>query len=76
MTSRHTEPDLRKNERVNVERWTDRWDASQFIDIRVENPVHETDARTLVGILIGQLDVNLPVTASERCYHWLVDAEF
>jgi hypothetical protein len=32
----------------------------QLIDIRVEYSIDKADAGTLVGILIGQLDVDLP----------------
>jgi hypothetical protein len=37
----------------------------QFIDIRVEDPVNEADARGLVGVLVWQLDVHLPNSAFE-----------
>jgi hypothetical protein len=40
----------------------------QFIDVGMKNPVHEADARTLVRVLIGQLDVDLPRTTFKRCY--------
>jgi hypothetical protein len=40
----------------------------QLVDVGMENAVHEADARTLVRILIGQLDVDLPKTTSEGCY--------
>lgn len=33
----------------------------------MEDTVHETNAGALVGILVGQLDVDLPKTALERC---------
>jgi len=40
----------------------------QFIDIRVEDAVHETDARRLVWVLVGQLNVDFPDAAFEgRC---------
>jgi hypothetical protein len=39
----------------------------QLIDVWVENAVHEAYARTLVRILIWQLDVDLPESASEWC---------
>jgi hypothetical protein len=41
----------------------------QFIDVGVEYPVHEADARTLVRVLVWQLDVDLPEAALEgRCW--------
>jgi predicted dinucleotide-utilizing enzyme len=39
----------------------------QLVDVWVEDAVHEAYARTLVRILIWQLDVDLPESASERC---------
>ena len=41
---------------------------SQFINIRVEDTVHEANAGALVGVLVGQLDVNLPETTLEWGY--------
>ena len=40
----------------------------------MEDLVHEADRRTLVGILLGQLDVNTPDTALERSYTRSVQA--
>jgi hypothetical protein len=40
---------------------------SQLVDVWVENAVHESNARTLIRVLIGQFDVDLPVTTGERC---------
>lgn len=40
----------------------------QFIDIRVENLVHESNARGLEGVLVRELNVDLPYTSSEGCY--------
>lgn len=37
----------------------------QLVDIGVEDAVHEADARALVGVCIGELDVDLPETAGE-----------
>lgn len=34
----------------------------QFIDVWVENAVDETDARALVGVLIRQFNMKLPVS--------------
>ena len=39
----------------------------QLIDVRVEDTVHESDRGRLVGVLIGELDVDFPVAALERC---------
>ena len=38
----------------------------QFIDIGVEDAIHEADTRRLVRVLVGQLDVDLPNAAFER----------
>lgn len=38
----------------------------------MEYPVYKADARALVGILIGKLDVNLPEAALEGSYISLV----
>jgi hypothetical protein len=39
----------------------------QFIDVWVKYPVNEAYAGALVRILVGQLDVDLPVAALEWC---------
>ena len=39
----------------------------QLINIRVEYLVHEAYAGGLERVLIGQLDVDLPDAACERC---------
>lgn len=39
----------------------------QLIDVGMEYSIHESDAGTLVRILVGELDVNLPETALEGC---------
>lgn len=36
----------------------------------MEDPVHEADARALIGVLIGQLDVDLPQATLEGCCIW------
>jgi hypothetical protein len=35
----------------------------QLIDVGVEYPVDEADARAFVGVLIGELDMDFPETA-------------
>lgn len=41
---------------------------SQFIDIWVEDAVYEANARALIRVLVGQLDMNLPESTLEgRC---------
>jgi len=40
----------------------------QLVNVRMENPVYEADARAFVWILIGEFNVNLPEAAGERCY--------
>ena len=44
----------------------------QLINVGVEYPVDEADARALVWILVWQFDVYLPETAFEGCYKGLV----
>lgn len=36
-----------------------------LIDVRMEYPVHKPNARTLIGVLVGQLDVYLPQATGE-----------
>jgi hypothetical protein len=33
---------------------------AQLIDVWMENAIHESNARALIGILIWQLDMDLP----------------
>jgi hypothetical protein len=35
----------------------------QLVDVGVEYPVDEADARAFVGVLIGELDMDFPETA-------------
>lgn len=44
---------------------------SQLVDVWVEDTVYEADARRLVWVLIGELDVDLPDAAFERGYGYL-----
>ena len=65
MTSRQTEPDLvdiMNRDSVMPETFD-----SQLIDIGMENAVDKSYAGALVWVLIGQFDVNLPVTTLEWC---------
>ena len=39
----------------------------QLIDVWVEDAVHEADARTLVWVLVGELNVHFPESAHEWC---------
>lgn len=39
----------------------------QFIDVWVEDSIDESNARALVWVLVGQLDVDFPVTSGKRC---------
>ena len=39
----------------------------QFVNVRVEDLVHETDTGRLERVLIGELDMDLPHTAGEWC---------
>lgn len=38
---------------------------SQLVNVRVEDPVHKSNAGTLIGVLVGQFDMDLPVAAGE-----------
>lgn len=44
----------------------------QLVYVGVEYAVREADAGRLVGVLVGQLDVDLPDAALERCCSLLV----
>jgi hypothetical protein len=46
--------------------------ALQLIDVGVEYPVHETNARALVRILVWEFDVDFPEAAGEGCCYPLV----
>lgn len=60
MTSRHTDPELAVFS-VRKATWFDwRGGGSQLIDVGMKYPVNEADARALVRVLIGQLDMDLP----------------
>ena len=48
---------------------------SQLVDIGMEYPVHEADTRALVGVLVWQLDVDLPQSADERCLDRALEAD-
>jgi len=37
----------------------------QLVDVGVEDAVHETYARALVGVLVGELNVDFPKTTGE-----------
>ena len=39
----------------------------QLVDVWMEDPVYEADARALVRILIWELHVDFPKAAGERC---------
>lgn len=41
---------------------------AQLVNVGVEYLVHEPDAGRLEGVLIRELDMNLPHTACERCW--------
>lgn len=52
---------------AKAQRGDEKYGCIQFVDVGVEYPVHEADARALVRILIGQFDVDLPETTLEGC---------
>lgn len=62
MTSRQTLPLLRSVRRRHYSGL-----CLQFIDVRVEDLVHEPDAGRLVGELLWQLDMDLPDAVRKRC---------
>jgi hypothetical protein len=39
----------------------------QLIDIGMKYSVHEANAGALIGILVGELDMDLPKSAGEGC---------
>jgi hypothetical protein len=55
----------RKASRIVVARSTTGFN-SQLIYVGMEYPVDEANTRALIGVLIGQLDMDLPETALER----------
>ena len=59
ITSRHTEPDLKLSAKQIYKR-PHRTNNIQLIDIGVKDSVYEADARGLVRVRIGKLNVNLP----------------
>lgn len=65
MTSRQTEPDLSISALMEQEQYDT--EGVQLVDVWVEDPVHEADAGTFVGILIWEFHVNFPEAAGERC---------
>ena len=67
MTSRQTDPDLMCMSPLNNvrKRGLRVLYCIQFIDIGMEDAVDEADTWTLVGILIWELDMDLPKAASE-----------
>ena len=39
----------------------------QLVDVGVEDSIHEANARALVGVLVGQFDVDFPEAALKWC---------
>lgn len=69
ITSKHTEPLLlHRAEVLARHKRTTQSPSSQFVNVWVEDLVHESNARALVWVLLRQFDVNLPYTTCERCY--------
>lgn len=74
ITSRHTEPLLQsKGGNNGDEPWYSGAipdeDHAQFVDIRVKDLVHESDARALERVLVWQFHVYLPHSSCEGCYN-------
>lgn len=42
--------------------------SGQLINVWMEDLVHETDGGRFVGVLVGQLNVDLPLASGEGCY--------
>jgi len=49
--------------------------AGEFINVWVKYSVDEADARALVWILIGQLDVDLPETTLKGSLYWALESD-
>jgi hypothetical protein len=66
ITSRQTDPELIASQYIEyiVEL---KVDDSQLVNVWVKNPVHKSNAGTLVRVLVGQFDVDLPMAAGEGC---------
>lgn len=67
MTSKQTEPDLFQMIGIS-EILHFKSVHLQLIDVWVEDAIDESNAGTLVGILVRELDVDLPETAFEGSY--------
>jgi len=46
----------------------------QLVDVGMEYAVYEAYAGALIGILVGELDVDLPGAALEGCYFCQLEA--
>ncbi len=66
ITSRHTERSCFTLNDQQKQRTNERY--AQLIDIGVKYLVHEPDGRRLIGVLVRELDVNLPHATFERSY--------
>jgi len=66
ITSKHTEPLL--SGFLTLGRTRHEREDAQFIDIGVEDLVHETDAGRLERILVWQFHMNLPYSSCKRCW--------
>jgi hypothetical protein len=69
MTSRQTDPELWLGGLAEIKEYCEHLNSSlQFINVRVEDAIDESDAGAFVWILVWQLNVNFPVATRERCY--------
>jgi len=68
MTSRHTEPDLHDGQprHSSCNFIVPGYRNVQLINVGMEDAIDEAYAGALVGILVGQLDVDFPGAALER----------
>jgi hypothetical protein len=48
---------------------------AQLIDVGVEDAIDEANARTLVGVLVWKLDMNLPQPALEWRVFWSLESD-
>lgn len=69
ITSRQTDPDLNE-EPINIQIIHFHEEkvvvgGSQFVNVRVEDSVYKSNAGTLVRVLVGQFNVDLPMATGE-----------
>lgn len=73
ITSRQTEPLLSNRPGQPIRHLQDGMVYGQLVNVRVEDLVHESDAGGLEGVLLGELDVDLPHAAGEGRWDQVVN---